>query len=254
MFDELIESSHSPEKGRSRTVFLSLIIHSVVLAVVLLIPLIYYQGLPEYELLTVLAAPPEPPAPPGPPRPPAPPPPVRVEVQIVRLDPDQFTEPTEIPQEIPPPSEEIPFVSIDSWGPARGIPGRVPGDFPVGVPNGTPDVGPGGFFGVVPPPPPPPEPREPIRVSIGVQNSRLIHKVNPVYPELAKRARVAGIVLLQVTVDERGLVAAIKLIRGHPLLNQSAIDAVRQWRYSPTLLSGEPVPVIAAVTVNYVLR
>ena len=203
MFDELIESSHSPEKGRSRTVFLSLIIHSVVLAVVLLIPLIYYQGLPEYELLTVLAAPSKHLPPTGPPSPPAPPPPERVEVQIGRLDPDQFTEPTEIPEEIPPPSEEIPFVSIDNWGPARGIPGRVPG----GIPNGTLGLGPGGFVGVVPPPPPPPEPREPIRVSIGVQNSRLIHKVDPVYPELAKRARVAGIVLLQVTIDERGLVA-----------------------------------------------
>ena len=87
-----------------------------------------------------------------------------------------------------------------------------------------------------------------------MQSSRLIHKVNPVYPELAKRARVSGIVLLQVTVDERGMVAGIRLIRGHPLLNQSAIDAVSQWIYSSTLLSGEPVPVIATVTVNFVLR
>ena len=57
-----------------------------------------------------------------------------------------------------------------------------------------------------------------------------------------------------MTVDEQGLVAGIKLIRGHPLLNQSAIDAVSQWMYSPTLLSGEPVPVIATVTVNFLLR
>ncbi len=128
------------------------------------------------------------------------------------------------------------------------------GGIPGGGPNGTPGSLLGEFVGVVPPPPPPPEPREPRRVSNGVQNSRLIHKIDPSYPELAKRARVSGIVLLQVTVDERGLVAAIKLIRGHPLLNQSAIDAVSQWRYSPTLLSGEPLPVIATVTVNFVLR
>ena len=253
MFDELIESSHSPEKGRSRTFFLSLIVHSVLLAVVLLIPLVYYQGLPQYELLTVLAAPPRPLPPPGPPSPPTPPPPAGGEVQIVRLDPDKFMEPKEIPEEIPPPTEEIPIIHIDSWGPAGGIPG--------GDPNGTEEGVQGGVVGSLfrgpfrgPPPPPPPEPREPTRVSDGVQGSRLIHKIDPVCPELAKRARVSGLVLLQVTVDERGLVAGIKLILGHPLLNQSAIDAVRQWRYSPTLLSGEPVPVIATVTVNFVLR
>ena len=254
MFDELIESSHSPERRRARTVFLSLLVHSVVLAVVLVIPLIYYQGLPRYELLTVLAAPPNPPPPSGPPSLPAPPPPERGKVQIVRLDPDQFMEPTEVPEEIPPPDEEIPMVSIDNWGATGGIPGGDPAGITDGVPNGTAGSVPGEFVGVGPPPPPPPEPREPQRVSSGVQNSRLIHKVDPVYPELAKRARVAGIVLLQVTVDERGAVAGIKLIRGHPLLNQSAIDAVSQWRYSPTLLSGEPVPVIATVTVNFVLR
>ena len=254
MFDALIESSHSPEKRRSRTVFVSLLIHSVVLAVIVVIPLIYYQGLPEYELLTVLAAPPNSLPPPGPPSPPAPPPPERGEVQIVRLDPDRFAEPAEIPEEIPAPDEDIPIISTSNWGPATGVPGGVQSGIQGGVPNGTVGRVLGGFVGVAPPPPPPPEPREPIRVSIGVQNSRLIHQVNPVYPTLAKRARVSGIVLLQVTVDERGVVAAIKLIRGHPLLNQSAIDAVSQWKYSPTLLSGEPVPVIATVTVNFVLR
>ena len=78
--------------------------------------------------------------------------------------------------------------------------------------------------------------------------------MDPVYPELAKRARVSGIVLLRATVDELGLVTRVQLIRGHPLLNQSAVDALRQWKYSPTLLNGEPVPVLATVTVNFVLR
>ena len=87
-----------------------------------------------------------------------------------------------------------------------------------------------------------------------VQASKLIRRVEPVYPELAKKARVSQEVILQVTVDEQGNVADIELLRGHPLLNQSAIDAVQQWRYSPTLLNGEPVPVIATVTVNFLLR
>ena len=88
----------------------------------------------------------------------------------------------------------------------------------------------------------------------GVQSSKLIHRVDPKYPELARRARVRGLVLLQVTVDEEGKVTEVRVIRGHPLLNQAAIDAVSQWRYSPTLLNGEPTPILATVSVNFVLR
>ncbi len=87
-----------------------------------------------------------------------------------------------------------------------------------------------------------------------VQSSKLIQRVEPTYPELAKRARIQGIVLLQVTVGEAGNVTDIQVIRGHPLLNDGAVAAVQQWKYSPTLLNGEPVPVIATVTVNFILR
>ena len=105
-----------------------------------------------------------------------------------------------------------------------------------------------------PPPPPPPKKKDPVRVGGSIQSSKLIRRVEPVYPDLAKRARVQGVVLLQVTVDETGNVTDLKIIRGHPLLNQAAVDAVRQWKYSPTLLNGEPVPVIATVTVNFLLN
>ena len=83
--------------------------------------------------------------------------------------------------------------------------------------------------------------------------SQLIRKVEPEYPELARRARVQGVVILVVTVDEEGNVADIKVSRGHPMLNEAAERAVRQWKYSPTLLNGEPIPVIATVTVNFVM-
>ena len=168
------------------------------------------------------------------------------------MDPTKFTAPTEIPKDIPPPVDDIPMMSSVNMS-GRGVPGGVPGGVVGGVPGGVA----GGVLGGVPgapPPPPPPKPKTAIRVGGNVQNSKLIQKIDPSYPELAKRARVAGIVLLQVAVDEQGMVRDVKLIRGHPLLNQSAIDAVRQWRYSPTLLNGEPVPVIATVTVNFVLR
>ena len=93
--------------------------------------------------------------------------------------------------------------------------------------------------------------REPIKVGGNVQESKLIRGVEPVYPELAKRARIQGRVVLVVTVDEQGNVAEVKVNSGHPLLNEAVVTAVRQWKYSPTLLNGEPVPVIATVTVRF---
>ncbi len=94
---------------------------------------------------------------------------------------------------------------------------------------------------------------DPIKVAGNVQESKLIRRVEPVYPELAKRARVEARVRLVVTVDEAGNVFEIRVISGHPLLVEAALSAVRQWQYSPTLLNGEPVPVITTVTVRFTL-
>ena len=96
--------------------------------------------------------------------------------------------------------------------------------------------------------------RDPIRVGGNVQESKLIRRVEPTYPELAKRARVQGKVVLVVTVDEEGNVTDIRVTSGHPLLDEAAVSAVKQWKYSPTLLNGEPVPVIANVTVFFNLK
>ncbi len=110
--------------------------------------------------------------------------------------------------------------------------------------------------GLPPPPPPPQKPkvRQPIRVGGDLQAAKLISKVDPEYPPLAKQARISGTVLLQITVNEQGDVSSVKILRGHPLLVRSAVDAVRQWKYAPTILNGEPVPVIATVTVNFTLQ
>lgn len=107
----------------------------------------------------------------------------------------------------------------------------------------------------IPGPPMPPRQvkREPIRVGSNIQESRLIRRVEPVYPELAKRARVQGRILIVVTIDEEGNVSELRPVSGHPLMVEAALDAVRQWKYSPTLLNGEPVPVTATVTVRFSL-
>jgi TonB family protein len=91
----------------------------------------------------------------------------------------------------------------------------------------------------------------PIKVDGNVPQSKLIRKVEPVYPEQAKSAQLSGKVVLLVTVDEEGLVADVEAVSGHPILADSAVAAAIQWRYSPTLLNSEPVPVIVTVTVIF---
>lgn len=95
--------------------------------------------------------------------------------------------------------------------------------------------------------------RPPLKVGVSVQESKLIKKVEPVYPELAQRARVQGRVVLAVIVDEEGNVTDIEVVDGHPLLDEAAKTAVSQWKYSPTLLNGEPVPVSSTVTLIFSL-
>jgi protein TonB len=99
-----------------------------------------------------------------------------------------------------------------------------------------------------------PAKREPLRVGGNVQESKLIRRIAPVYPEFAKRSRAEGTVILEVNVDEGGNVTAVRVVRGHPLLNDEAVRAVKQWKYSPTLLNGEAIPIIATVTVIFKLN
>ena len=73
------------------------------------------------------------------------------------------------------------------------------------------------------------------------------------YPDIAKQARVKGIVILEAIIDPTGNVTNVRVLRSIPLLDQSAIDAVRQWKYEPTLLNGVPVPIVMTVTVNFTL-
>ena len=97
-------------------------------------------------------------------------------------------------------------------------------------------------------------PPSPIRIGGRIKEPRKLRSVNPVYPAIAQRARVQGVVVLECRISPQGKVTSVKVLRGSPLLNQAAIDAVRQWEYEPTLLYGAPVPVIMTVTVNFRLN
>ncbi len=111
---------------------------------------------------------------------------------------------------------------------------------------------------VAPPPPihepqPRAQPQAPMRVSAGVQMAKLVRKVIPGYPPLAKSARVSGVVHLIGIIARDGTIRNLQLVSGHPLLARAALEAVQQWVYQPTLLNGEPVEVIAPIDVYFTL-
>ena len=105
-----------------------------------------------------------------------------------------------------------------------------------------------------PPPPPIEHAPEPLRIGGDVAAARLIHRVQPVYPALARQARVQGTVRLEAIIHENGEIANLRVISGHPLLIQASLDAVEQWRYQPTSLNGQSMAVITTIDVNFRLE
>jgi protein TonB len=105
----------------------------------------------------------------------------------------------------------------------------------------------------VPAPTPTPAPKRTAPISGGVLNGKAISKPQPAYPPIAKAARASGTVTVQIVVDESGRVISASAVSGHPLLQQAAVSAARNARFSPTLLSGQPVRVTGVLTYNFVL-
>ena len=112
----------------------------------------------------------------------------------------------------------------------------------------------GGLEAAPPPPPPPPPPPAPVRVGGQIRAPQKIKDVRPVYPAIAQSARVQGIVIIEATIGPNGQVQEAKVLRSIPLLDAAALDAVKQWQFTPTMLNGVPVPVIMTVTVNFTLQ
>jgi protein TonB len=103
--------------------------------------------------------------------------------------------------------------------------------------------------------PPPPPPKAPARIKLGgqVQAAKIVAQPQPLYPALARQARIQGNVVLHAIIDKDGRVGQLEVVSGHPLLVQAALDAVKQWRYQPTQLNGDPVEVDTTITVSFVL-
>jgi protein TonB len=212
----------------------SVLVHLVILLVLVVIPLLDIvlpvpaMTMPSY----VLAAP-------------LPPPPGVVPHSVARPSAPANTgaAPTKAPDRLTPESPSRP-----SYAPPDPVDGGVPGDLG-GVPGGlTPPVAPPVLVE-------PPAPRPgPVRVAQLPEPPRKTVDVHPFYPDIARSARVEGIVVLEAVIDTAGRVTQLRVLRSVPLLDQAAMDAVRQWRYTPSTLGGRPVSVLMTVTVRFTLQ
>ena len=115
-------------------------------------------------------------------------------------------------------------------------------------------VGFGDSAAVIADPIPPPPAPSPVRVGGNIRPPRKVTDVAPVYPAIARAAGVEGVVILEAVIGEDGAVRDVRVLRSIPLLDAAAVEAVRQWRFTPTLLNGEPVPVVMTITVAFRLR
>src|SRR5947209_6575773 len=240
--DSLIESGGRLRTKRGATTVFSFVLQVALIGVLVLLPLLFTEALPRTQLMTFLVAPPPPPPPP---------PPAAAPVKIVKqIQTDivngQLRTPTKIPQKVQMiKEEEAPPPVMASSGVVGGVPGGVPGGQMGGVIGGIISSTPVAVPKVATP--------QRVRVSAGVTNGLLIRKPQPPYPPLARQARIQGTVILQAEISKTGDIQNLRLISGHPMLAPAAIEAVKQWKYKPYLLNGEPVEVETTVQVNFTL-
>lgn len=242
--DSLIESGgRFGAKRRGATTVVSFVLQGILLGILVLIPLIYTEALPRQQLMTFLVAPPPPPPPPPPPAAAAV---VKVEKIISEVDQGALRTPTKIPEKVKMIKEE------ETPPPTSGI-GGVVGGVPGGIPGGQMGGVIGGIISSTPVAVPKVATPQRVRVSQGVSQGLLVHQIKPTYPALARQARIAGPVVLQAIIAKDGTIQNLHVVSGHPMLAPAAVDAVKQWRYKPYFLNGEPVEVETQITVNFTL-
>jgi periplasmic protein TonB len=240
--DSLIESGGKLKTRRGRTSAIAFVIQIGIIVVMILIPLIFTEALPRTQLMTLLVAPPPPPPPP--------PPPAAAPVHIVKhIETDimngELRTPTKIPKKVEMIKEDEAPPPVVSTGVVGGVPGGVPGGSMGGVIGSVLSSQPTVAPKIATP--------QRVRVSSGVQSGLLVRKVNPAYPPLARQARIQGTVILQALISKEGSITNLQLVSGHPMLAPAAIEAVKQWKYRPYLLNGEPVEVETTIQVNFTL-
>jgi protein TonB len=217
---------------RTWTLALSIAAHAAIVVAIFVAPIFAAADLPEprrpftFEVLTSIVTP----VIPAPARP-----------QLSKRAPSTpsfpVNEPPDLPPDMPSPIADVP-PDIVAYG-DTGVPSGVIG--PVGDP-------------VAAPPTPPPARRAPVPVGGVIRPPARVVYIQPVYPSLALAARKEGTVILQAIIDENGGVREVKVLRSIPLLDDAAVHAVSQWKFTPTTLNGTTVPVVMTVTVTFVLQ
>jgi protein TonB len=236
MFNTL-ENTWDPSARRSWSTFASFAFQAMALSLLLLIPLFSIQGPPRLEWLRAVIAPP----PPAPPAPPA------VQSHAAPTTTNLYAGHLVPPQRIP---HSIAMVDETDLPAAPNLDAN-------GVLGGTGRSGDGVIHSLGPAaewvaPPPRPAVNKPLRLS-HISEGNLIYRVQPIYPEIARMARIQGQVVLRAVISKAGTIENLTLESGHPALVASAINAVKQWRYRPYLLNNEPVEVETEITVDFVL-
>jgi protein TonB len=154
-----------------------------------------------------------------------------------------YAAPVEAPSDIRPEPPQLAVASGES-GVEGGVIGGVSGGIVGGLVTAPPP----------PPPPPPPAPIQAVRIGGNIQAPALVKRVEPRYPDLAVAAKITGLVILEATVGPDGSVESVRVLRSVKFLDQAAIDAVKQWKYSPLVLNGVPTPFVLSVTLNFSMR
>ena len=246
MFEDSLFASTarlSPRRGWAAAI--SFGFQAVILGILVLIPMVFTNALPVNSLKGLVFLPPVPTRTAGTPRPP--------EVRHARPNTSNFVNSQLVqPREVPRTTVRIVdnrLLDSGGYDPGPAIDGAIPvtgnqrGNAIAALLNGIPQ--PVQSHNIALP--------KSVRLSSGVTDGLLIHKITPLYPTLARQAGIQGQVLLQATIGRDGTIQNLQLVSGHPMLVGAAINAVRQWRYRPYLLNNEPVEVETQITVNFTL-
>ncbi|HYS55383.1 MAG TPA: energy transducer TonB [Thermoanaerobaculia bacterium] len=272
--DQLIESSKERRgKGAGKFSIASIALHGFMIAGILFMSATAtHKVAAEKPIRAFLASNAAPPPPPPPPPAASSAPRSTPTIKPVQIPKSSFVQPTEIPKELP--KVEAPMTSATNVAPSQpsepagepgGVPGGVAGGVQGGVQGGVVGGTVGGQLGGVlggavggtgeAKEPEPPKPEGPLRVGGDVKAPVVIKRVEPMYPDTARKAKIAGVVIVEAIIDKDGNVDKAKVLKGLSMgLSEAAIEAVKHWKFKPGTLNGEPVDVIFNLTVNFKLE
>lgn len=239
MFDLITGKVEHAPRHQVGSIMMSVVAHAALIGAVFIGTVTFVVApIPAEQMMMAFVAAPSPPRAPPPPAPPPPEQRARVERPVPTSG---DVAPIEPPKEImPEPPADLAALTGEEGGVPGGIPGGVLGGLVADLPPR-------------PPPPPPPPPRGPVRIGGQIKEPTLIHRLDPVYPALAVARQLEGMVIVEALVDEEGRVQEVRVLRSNGVFDRAAVEAVRQWRYSPVLLNGRPEKFLLTVVVSFSL-